>query len=139
MDKIERIQNLYDSGASLPTIISEIGTDDESLRLIRSRLGTAMSTLQRVVAEIRDEAIANYRTVRTAHDAAHVKADAAFKRYFSKLQRGERTNGAATARLENEANYLAADLSVAQGKLFALDLNPWDIDDADGVERTTIL
>jgi hypothetical protein len=50
--KIERISELYDAGASLDRMIAELGTDDDTLRLLHSRLGTAMSTLRRRAADL---------------------------------------------------------------------------------------
>ncbi len=89
----------------------------------------------------REQAIAveEYRNVRAAYVAASDKADAAFRRFFTKLQAGERTNAAQATRLEYAASYLSADLSSAQSALYRLDLDPNAIDDADGVERTCIL
>lgn len=66
------------------------------------------------------------------------REDEAFVRWFNKRQAGERTNGAATVRLGNLANYASADLAVAQGKLWELGIDPWSIDDEDGVERTPV-
>jgi hypothetical protein len=84
------------------------------------------------------EVLAEYRAARAAYYAACKKADDSFARYFQKRQDGERTNGATTARLENEANYASTRLYRAQSALYALDLDPWDIDDQDGVERTPV-
>lgn len=86
----------------------------------------------------REEAIAEYRKARDAYYAAGAKADAAFARWFTKRQNGERTSGAAAARLANQTNWLSAEMVSAQGKLYALGVDPWDIDDADGVERSEV-
>jgi hypothetical protein len=45
-EKITKIDKGYDAGLSLPLIITSVGTDDETLRLIHSRLGTSMKTLR---------------------------------------------------------------------------------------------
>lgn len=45
--KTKQIDDLYDAGASLPTIIRAVGTDEASLRLIGYRVGRAMSTMRR--------------------------------------------------------------------------------------------
>jgi hypothetical protein len=74
------------------------------------------------------EAVQEYRSARDAYLLAANREDAAFRRYFAKRRAGEPTNGAAVSRLAN--------LAVAQGKLHRLEIDPWDIDDADGVERT---
>jgi len=79
-----------------------------------------------------------YRAARDAYRAAAVREDAAFRRWFIKRQAHEPTNGGAAARLAHETNRLRADLHSAQSALYALDLDPWDIDDADGVERTPV-
>jgi len=84
------------------------------------------------------EAVEAYRAARAAFDLAADREDAAFRRWFDKVQAGEPTSGAAASRLANEANYRSADLSSAQGRLFRLDLDPWDVDDADEHERTFI-
>lgn len=84
------------------------------------------------------QAVERYRAARDAYYAAVDREDAAFGRYFSKLQAGTPTNGAAVQRLSNLANYASADMFSAQGKLWNLDLDPHDIDDADGVERSPI-
>jgi hypothetical protein len=45
-ETIRIIQAAYDRGASLPTIIFEAGSDEATLRLIRSRLGVSLQTLR---------------------------------------------------------------------------------------------
>lgn len=85
-----------------------------------------------------DAAIASYRAARTAWIEAGDKADAAFLRWHQKLINGEPTNAAQATRLQNEASYRSADLSVAQGALYALEIDPHDIDDEDDVERTPL-
>lgn len=86
----------------------------------------------------REQAIDAYRAARTAWLAAGDRSDAAFSRYFAKLRAGEPTNGAAVARLDNLTNYASAALYQAQGALYKLDIDPWDIDDEDGVEHTPV-
>ncbi len=85
-----------------------------------------------------EDALANYRAKRTEWLRIGALSDAAFARYFKKLQNGTPTNGAACARLDNRLNYASADLYGAQGELYKRDIDPWDIDDADGVERTPV-
>lgn len=51
------------------------------------------------------------------------RADAAFARYFTKLQAGEPTNGAAVARADNLASYASADLAVAETAMYAAGLD----------------
>ena len=60
-------------------------------------------------------ALANYRAKRTAYYVAAMLEDAAFA-----------------------ANYASAELHCAQGELYKHDLDPWDVDDADRVERTPV-
>lgn len=86
----------------------------------------------------REEVLAAYRAARASYYAAAAREDAAFARYFAKRQRGEATNGAAVSRLSNLTNYASAELYSAQSALYRLDVDPWDIDDADGVERTPV-
>lgn len=86
----------------------------------------------------REQALTEYRTARSVYYEAMRKEDEAFLRYFTKLQAGERTNGAAVARLGNLANYASTDLAIAQGHLYKLDIDPWSIDDEDGVEHSPI-
>lgn len=86
----------------------------------------------------RDEALATYRAARAAYYAACEREDAAFARYFRKIQDGVATNGAAVSRLSNLSNYASTLLYQAQSGLYKLDIDPWDIDDADGVERTPL-
>lgn len=50
--KYAAVGKAYHDGLSLPAIIRAVGTDDESLRIIRSQIGVAMSTLRREVAEM---------------------------------------------------------------------------------------
>ena len=85
-----------------------------------------------------EEAIANYREKRNEWLRLTALEDAAFARYFDKRMRGERTNGAAMQRIGNRASYASADMSGAQSELFRRELDPWDYDDADGVERTPV-
>jgi hypothetical protein len=85
-----------------------------------------------------DEAIANYRAARAAYDEAARREDAAFIRYLKKREAGVPTNGAALSRLMNQTSYLFAELSRAEDELWALDIDPWSIDDEDGVERTSL-
>lgn len=85
-----------------------------------------------------EEAKAVYRTVRTAFLAAMDNEDAAFARYFAKRASGVRTNGAAVSRLSNLTNYLSAELSAAQSRLFLLDVDPWELDDKDKIPRIPV-
>jgi hypothetical protein len=75
-----------------------------------------------------------YREVRDAYLATQAKADAAFNRYFEKLNAGEPTNGAQATRLSDAANYLSADLSSAAISLWNLDIDPETLDKSDGIE-----
>lgn len=84
------------------------------------------------------EAVAAYRAARAAYYAAAAREDSAFARYFAKRQRGEATNGAAVSRLSNLTNYASTELYSAQSALYRHDVDPWDVDDADGVERTPV-
>lgn len=59
------------------------------------------------------------------------KADAAWTRWFTKRQRGDRTSGAGASRLLNTANALSADLDSAAGRCFAVGLNDSDIRSID--------
>lgn len=68
-----------------------------------------------------------YIEARIAYEAASDKADAAFTRYFTKLNAGEPTNGAQANRLANEASYLSADLYSAEAPLYALDIEPDEV------------
>lgn len=83
-------------------------------------------------------AVDSYRDARAAYDAAGDAADLAFNRWFRKVQAGEPTNAAGATRLANQASYRSADLAVAQGRLFRLEVDPWDIDDFDGHDRTFV-
>lgn len=49
--KIAQLSRLYHEGKSLPTILKEIGHDEETLQLVHLRLGVSMSKLRRTVAE----------------------------------------------------------------------------------------
>lgn len=89
-------------------------------------------------AKSRECAIAHYRAMRTEWLRLGDLSDATFKRYFSKLQRGEPTNGAACARMDNRLNYASAAMYSAQGFLYKLDIDPWTIDDEDGVDHTPV-
>lgn len=80
----------------------------------------------------------SYRAARDAYYAAVEREDAAFRRYFDKIQSGNPTNGAAVSRLSNRSNELSAALYSAQGPVYDLDLDPWDIDDEDGVPRSPV-
>jgi hypothetical protein len=84
----------------------------------------------------RDEAIEQYRAARAAYYEAARREDDAFRRYFLKIRAGEPTNGAAVSRLSNLTNYASAALANAQSALYRLDIDPWTVDDEDGVERT---
>lgn len=95
-----------------------------------------MTPEERVIAA--EKAIEAYREARTAWLAAGDREDAAFARYFAKRQAGTPTNGAATARLSNLTSYASAAMYSAQSALYRLDLDPWTIDDEDGVERTPV-
>lgn len=75
-----------------------------------------------------------YRAARADFLIATTRADLAFMRWFEKAQRGARTNAAAATRLANQASYASADLHAAEGKLYALEIDPRDIDREDGVE-----
>jgi hypothetical protein len=86
----------------------------------------------------RAEAIDNYRGARAAYYLAARREDEAFVRWFAKWQAGENTNAAAAARLANRTSELSCDLHSAQSALYALDLDPWDVDDEDGVKRTPV-
>jgi hypothetical protein len=79
------------------------------------------------------EAVAAYRAIRDAEIAKDGASDAAFRRYFAKLQAGEPTNGAATRRLENEANELSTRRWSAENALYKLEIDPDDVDQADGI------
>lgn len=50
-EKIQAIDASYHAGESLQAILAKVGSDDDTLRLIHLRLGTAMSILRR----LRDE------------------------------------------------------------------------------------
>lgn len=69
-----------------------------------------------------------FRAAYAARKKAADNADAAFARYFRKREAGEPTNGAAWQRLENEANYLSADLQTAADRLYAVDIDPTNIE-----------
>lgn len=80
-----------------------------------------------------DAAIANYRTKRDEFLALSDRADAAFARYFAKLQNGEPTNAAQATRLSDLTNYASADVSGAAAPLWAAGIDPATIDAADGI------
>lgn len=82
--------------------------------------------------------VAAYREARDAYYAAAKREDAAFGRYWNKVQSGERTNGAAVARLSNITNEKSCALYSAMSDIYALDIDPHSIDDADGVERSPV-
>jgi len=48
---LRTIDRLYDEGASLDAILTAVGTDLDTLRLVSFHLGVAMSTLRRMAAE----------------------------------------------------------------------------------------
>lgn len=81
------------------------------------------------------DALAAYRELRDRTLAAEEKAEAAFARWFAKASRGEPTNAAQASRLADAANYLSADLASAEHALYSLELDPADVDRADGVDR----
>jgi hypothetical protein len=54
------------------------------------------------------------------------------------MQAGERTSAAGASRLANRTSLLSCDLHSSQSALYALDLDPWDVDDEDGVKRTPV-
>ena len=85
-----------------------------------------------------EAAVAEYRRVRDIYLDLCRREDAAFARYFARLHAGLRTNGAATSRLANLANYASTDVYSAQGALYKVGIEPWDIDDADRVERVPV-
>lgn len=127
------------------------GEPSEHVRVCFADDGTVYRVLARVIEALPEVtpraslpggqqalAIQDYRRKRAAYLEACKREDEAFNRWFVKRQRGERTNAAAASRLANLANYASADLASAQGALYALDLDPHDIDDADGVERTPL-
>ena len=89
---------------------------------------------ERVLALRKRAAIETYRARRTAFFKAAEAADAAFLRWFTKRQNGEPTNAAAATRLANLTSYASADLAVAEGALYALDIDSRDVDREDGVE-----
>lgn len=72
----------------------------------------------------REQRIEEFRAAWAAFCEAGDKADAAFLRWFTKRQAGERTNGAQASRLANETSYRSADLSIAAGRLYRLDIDP---------------
>lgn len=74
-----------------------------------------------------DEAREAFRLAWAEWRAAQDKADAAFVRYFTRLQAGERTNAAQATRLQNAANYLSADLAVAAGALYRAGIDPTEV------------
>jgi hypothetical protein len=86
----------------------------------------------------REEALKQYRAARDAYYASAKREDEAFSRYFAKVQAGTRTNGAAVSRLSNATNYASAEMFSAQAVLYRMDIDPWDVDDEDGVERTPV-
>lgn len=86
----------------------------------------------------REEAIANYRAKRATWLLACEREDAAFMRWFKKAREGDTTNAAGAARAANTTSYASAEMYSAQSALYALDIDPWDIDDKDGVERTPV-
>lgn len=94
--------------------------------------------LPTTLSDAQSAAITAYRASRDAFDLCAKREDEAFRRYFNKLQAGEPTNGAAVSRLSNLTNYASAALSSAQSALYRVDIDPWDVDDADGHERTFV-
>lgn len=82
--------------------------------------------------------IETYRRQRDHFLDLQERADQAFARYFTKLQAGVATNGAAASRLANEANYASADLHAAENVLYGLGVDPDVVDQADGVEREVL-
>lgn len=87
------------------------------------------------LADVSPADLAAYRAARDAYLAAGDRMDAAFRRYFTKLQAGERTNGAGVARLDNIAADLSTVLYNSQSPLFRADVDPADVDKLDGVQR----
>lgn len=87
------------------------------------------------MTDLSPDDLERYRSVRSAYLEAVEREDAAFRRYFAKVQAGEPTNGAAVSRLSNVTSYLSADLAVAEGRLYAAEVDPREIDLADGIER----
>lgn len=77
------------------------------------------------------KALVAFAEVHQKFTAQMAKADAAWTRWFTKRQRGERTSGAGASRLLNEANALSADLDSAAGRVFAVGLNDSDIRSID--------
>lgn len=86
----------------------------------------------------RDEAIATYRAARAAYYEAVKREDASFMRWFEKARAGEKTNAAGATRMANATNEASRDLYSAQSDLYRIEIDPWDIDDEDGVERTPV-
>lgn len=85
-----------------------------------------------------EEAVEAYRSARDAYYLAVDREDAAFRRYLRKRHEGTPTNGAALSRLCNVTSDRSAVLFSAQSRLYAAGIDPWDVDDADGVERTPV-
>lgn len=88
--------------------------------------------------QTRAEAIGRYVVARANYNIARMRADEAFRRYFAKREAGEKTSGAGWQRSENLANEALIVLYNAQSELYRHNIDPWDIDDRDGVERTPI-
>lgn len=80
-------------------------------------------------------AVLAYREARDAFLIAEKRADEAWTRWWVKRTGGIATNGAQAARLENEANYLSADLAGAQLAIFRYGIDPATVDAQDSVER----
>lgn len=76
-----------------------------------------------------------YREARDVFIEARAKADVAWLRWFRRTQAGIRTSGAAAQRLANRANHASAELYAAEGRLWALNVDPAEIDRQDGIVR----
>jgi hypothetical protein len=80
------------------------------------------------------QAVKAYRVAREAYLKADAASDAAFKRWWVKRVQGVKTNGARANALAAQTNFRSADLSGTELYVWTHEVNPRDVDAADGVD-----
>lgn len=86
-----------------------------------------------IAAVNKEERIASYRAIRDRYLVCRDRENAAFTKWFNRRLEGKPTNAGRATALANLTNYASADLASAEDLLYALDIDPRDIDKQDGV------
>lgn len=79
-------------------------------------------------------AVEKYRVAREAFLKADAASDRAFRNWWHRMHSGASTNAGRATHLANLANYASADLSGAEGYIWRHEVDPRDVDAADGVD-----